>query len=705
MARQRKTSALVVPIEGDARGFRRELLAARGAAAESSESITRALGRVGKALGDRQGDVKAVSGEFLRFGSSAASALGPVQGVVDTLLGALRSGGPLMVGLLGLATGVGLLASRLKDAREEARQLDALTQVTGITRRQIDELRESLERAGVSLSRLDASALAKVAREAKISREELEANARAIQALATLEGTSFANAAATFFEALRGPAEETRKAIEAIQTAIDQIRHGAEDPILAAGEARIQQLQEEREELRRTLRAYQEAEEEAYRAMIARPSRERQRAFAEATRRREEAEAGPLGQRFTQGIEQEIQAIEDRLVAYQLEREAAEEAAKAEERRRMAAEERRKREAEEAAKAEARERQALQTALAAAEARGDAEEAIRLRYEARIRHLEELARKELIAERDLETEKKLAREQADREREALLRESLRRQEDYELAHRARLAAITESRLDDLEVARERELAAVQRQLEDEVIAVEEAERRKADIREYYRALREKAAREEAEKVAKKEAEEAEKARKTEEQAYAHGIAISTALMTGLAEGAKQGDARQILRGILGVASMAASIFGGPVVGAAVGGLASLFAGFFRDGGYVSGPRSSKRDNLLGRFEAGEFIVNREATARHRGLLEAINAGLPPSLLGAFLGPAAAAPAASAAGGGVTQVFVAALDPQQTADVLAQRLEPAQRQRGMTRQDEALVAQARPRLLRRTGRRR
>src|SRR5690606_3668258 len=91
----------------------------------------------------------------------------------------------------------------------------------------------------------------------------------------------------------------------------------------------------------------------------------------------------------------------------------------------------------------------------------------------------------------------------------------------------------------------------------------------------------------------------------------------------------------VLRGVLGAIALAATLFGGPVLGAALSGLAGLFAGFFAEGGMIRGPRSTRRDNLLVAAEDGEFIVNREATRRHRGLLEAINAGRVPDFAGAF----------------------------------------------------------------------
>jgi hypothetical protein len=57
-----------------------------------------------------------------------------------------------------------------------------------------------------------------------------------------------------------------------------------------------------------------------------------------------------------------------------------------------------------------------------------------------------------------------------------------------------------------------------------------------------------------------------------------------------------------------------------------GWLGGLFG--FADGGFHYGPGSSRDDRKLVRVSPGEFHVNADATAKHRGLLEAINSGAP-----------------------------------------------------------------------------
>ncbi len=69
-----------------------------------------------------------------------------------------------------------------------------------------------------------------------------------------------------------------------------------------------------------------------------------------------------------------------------------------------------------------------------------------------------------------------------------------------------------------------------------------------------------------------------------------------------------------------------SLFGSLI--SAVGGGASFptFSSFRANGGYISGPGTGRSDSITARVSNGEYIVNAEATAKHRALLEAINNG-------------------------------------------------------------------------------
>lgn len=80
---------------------------------------------------------------------------------------------------------------------------------------------------------------------------------------------------------------------------------------------------------------------------------------------------------------------------------------------------------------------------------------------------------------------------------------------------------------------------------------------------------------------------------------------------------------------------------------------------YRDGGYVRGP-GGKRDDLIPAWLSDmEFVVNAAATAENRGLLEAVNAGVPVSeMVGTALGAARGV----MEGAGATDRFVTAHTP-------------------------------------------
>lgn len=77
-----------------------------------------------------------------------------------------------------------------------------------------------------------------------------------------------------------------------------------------------------------------------------------------------------------------------------------------------------------------------------------------------------------------------------------------------------------------------------------------------------------------------------------------------------------------LGGLFGGASGGAGSSGG----AGLGGLVASLLGGYSEGGAVHGPGTGKSDDVLARLSNGEFVVNAEATKKHRALLEAINAG-------------------------------------------------------------------------------
>ncbi len=80
---------------------------------------------------------------------------------------------------------------------------------------------------------------------------------------------------------------------------------------------------------------------------------------------------------------------------------------------------------------------------------------------------------------------------------------------------------------------------------------------------------------------------------------------------------------------------------------------SIFAGLgsalgFAEGGHVSGPGTGTSDSIPAALSDGEFVVNAEATSKHRGLLEAVNSGkrLPAFAGGGFVGMSNYAPSST-----------------------------------------------------------
>ena len=94
------------------------------------------------------------------------------------------------------------------------------------------------------------------------------------------------------------------------------------------------------------------------------------------------------------------------------------------------------------------------------------------------------------------------------------------------------------------------------------------------------------------------------------------------------------------------------------ISSAFGGVAGFnpFAGLtgHADGGLVSGPGGPRSDSILARLSHGEYVINAEATARNRDLLDAINSGKPGFASGGYVGmPSLPSPVARQSAGSVS----------------------------------------------------
>lgn len=86
-------------------------------------------------------------------------------------------------------------------------------------------------------------------------------------------------------------------------------------------------------------------------------------------------------------------------------------------------------------------------------------------------------------------------------------------------------------------------------------------------------------------------------------------------------------AKQIVAGFMGTGAGGSGGFGG-IIGDIVGFSTPATAGnsIYATGGFVSGPGSGTSDSIKAMLSNGEFVINADATARNRDLLEAINKG-------------------------------------------------------------------------------
>lgn len=143
---------------------------------------------------------------------------------------------------------------------------------------------------------------------------------------------------------------------------------------------------------------------------------------------------------------------------------------------------------------------------------------------------------------------------------------------------------------------------------------------------------------------------------TAELARTLGNALSDSFADAILEGESLGDvlsslAKQLARmaiqaaftgqgplaGLFGTAPAASE--GSSAVGGLIGMMMKSFAGGFADGGMVQGPGGPREDRVIARLSSGEFVVNAASTAKHRAVLEAINAGkLPAFASGGIVGP-------------------------------------------------------------------
>lgn len=145
------------------------------------------------------------------------------------------------------------------------------------------------------------------------------------------------------------------------------------------------------------------------------------------------------------------------------------------------------------------------------------------------------------------------------------------------------------------------------------------------------------------RVKKKELEDAQKA--ANDAAKFLGQASVDALTDIIIEGGKAEDVLRSLVKTLAKAAIQAMLLGTGPLGGLLGGGKGLLGGLFpslkfADGGWVSGPGTSRSDSVPARLSKGEFVVNAASAKKHAALLAAINTGKPIKMAdGGFAGVA------------------------------------------------------------------
>lgn len=145
------------------------------------------------------------------------------------------------------------------------------------------------------------------------------------------------------------------------------------------------------------------------------------------------------------------------------------------------------------------------------------------------------------------------------------------------------------------------------------------------------------------RIKKKELEDGQKA--ANDAAKFLGQASVDALTDIIIEGGKASDVLKNLVKQLAKAAVQALLLGTGPLGGLLGGGKGLLGGLmptlkFADGGWVSGPGTSRSDSVPARLSKGEFVVNAASAKRNAALLAAINTGKPIKMAdGGFAGVA------------------------------------------------------------------
>jgi len=160
---------------------------------------------------------------FGKIGVDGSAAFGRIGGSlqqVATIAGSIATGGlASALGATIFAVG-GAVFSKVEEMQRAGDHLKALNAEFGVTKKDVDAVVAAMNKAGLSVDRMAAQQISRLAKEAGISSEEVAGLTGRMKQLATLDGLDPVAAAQKVFDAYTEGAKKTKEVIEAVLQSI-----------------------------------------------------------------------------------------------------------------------------------------------------------------------------------------------------------------------------------------------------------------------------------------------------------------------------------------------------------------------------------------------------------------------------------------------------------------------------------------------------
>lgn len=157
---------------------------------------------------ESKGSLAGVATSLTAVAGQAGGAAGSVARFASTLTTSLAMGGALGLTIGAAVGGFQALSGAIREAAQDARQLRALDDMLGVSREEVDVLRDRFRALGQDVSQRVAVEIMQVGREAGYSASEIQRMAGSIQQVADLQGGDAKEAAKQYFAGLAGGADE-----------------------------------------------------------------------------------------------------------------------------------------------------------------------------------------------------------------------------------------------------------------------------------------------------------------------------------------------------------------------------------------------------------------------------------------------------------------------------------------------------------------